>query len=196
MVGNSLSYLIRMTNQVVTTEQNRDSEISLCKAIDLLEAIFQKNFDNLRDRYGLLQYCSQCGKTLPKNKKNNIYCSGKCRKASNYIKVVCSECGKTFEIYKNDLIVRTRRHKLEEIFCSRECLGKFVGKNYGFKSHPENSGNHPGNSKYLPLIPEIIKRQGKGESLYSIGKDLRIPEGSLYTVVSKLIKHYVEQEGI
>lgn len=120
-------------------EQITKEAISLCGAVDLLAAIFEKDHNHLRLRYGLpVTYpaCFECGKKLDSTNKWG-YCR-ECWAKSRLIKVVCSECGQLFEITQSELITRTKRHKLEQMFCHKHCWGKYVARSYGFIAHPEN----------------------------------------------------------
>jgi aldehyde:ferredoxin oxidoreductase len=67
--------------------------------------------------------CLNCGK--PTTHKQ--FCSIQCGKDYKQISVECSECGRIFQISKNELIHRIKRHKIDEIFCNKQCYGRYMG---------------------------------------------------------------------
>jgi hypothetical protein len=113
------------------------SKTTLCGAVDLLSAIFERDRDVLRERYGIPIYphCTTCGKQLYKNNKTG-YCK-KCPPKSKIIMVECSGCGKLFQTTTYDIIHRIQhKHSDTGLYCSKQCWGKYIGKNYGFAVHP------------------------------------------------------------
>ncbi len=52
-------------------------------------------------------------------------------KKAALITAVCKECGKEFQ--------RRKIYKMKNIFCSKICQGKFIGRNYGFAKYPEHA---------------------------------------------------------
>lgn len=118
------------------TEEKVHKDTSLCGAVDLLSAIFSVDRDRLRIKYGLSPrskhcYCEKCGKRIRLNTKAYPYC----RYCNSRIEVECDMCGRHFIRAKNQLI----GHPTEHIFCSRQCLGRFIGRNFGWgvvSGHP------------------------------------------------------------
>ena len=81
-----------------------------------------------------LVYCLNCGTETD----NQQFCSRDCWKKYKTIEVACSQCHGLFTIGQADLIARTKRHSISQIFCSYKCNGQWAGTNYGFAAHPEN----------------------------------------------------------
>ena len=86
--------------------------------------------------------CNSCQKTFrPKDKGySKTFCSPDCRKAYYTSSVKCEGCGKLIKMshamLKQKLIILQQEH----IYCSKNCRSRFIGQNYGFKAHPENTG--------------------------------------------------------
>ena len=98
---------------------------------------------NLPTKRWLSKYiCNSCQKTFrPKNNGcSKIFCSPDCSKAYNTASVECDGCKKplkmSYALLTNKLIIRRQEH----IYCTRSCRSRFIGQNYGFKAHPENTG--------------------------------------------------------
>ena len=99
---------------------------SPCGAADLLAAIFTRDADDIRSKFGLpLKHpvCYVCGNYLAKD--------GHCFAKAHYVSVACSECGSLFKRTEHNLI-----HHIGEgqkyFFCSRTCHGRWLGEHYGF----------------------------------------------------------------
>ena len=73
-------------------------------------------------------YCSRCGKRVfDQYHRNNGKPRGLCYYCSqewHHVKVICSVCGKEFEIKTGTLMARLRRSKSKEIICSIACRNK------------------------------------------------------------------------
>ena len=61
------------------------------------------------------------------------------RQKGHWVELVCDGCGITFERGQNQVTSKTKRGQ-KLWFCSRRCLGKYVGRHYGFAAHPKNAG--------------------------------------------------------
>lgn len=53
-------------------------------------------------------------------------------KRTNKIPLTCSECGRGFELYPSEMHERQKRRKVNRWFCSKQCYGKWWGKQKGF----------------------------------------------------------------
>ena len=107
--------------------------VSICGAVDLLAAIFNRDKNLLRIVYGLptikpMYRCLECNKLT----KYKSFCSRKCKTNYSIITVICSECGQSFQEIKSQLIARVKRHKIDQIFCSKQCYGRWLGRTYGY----------------------------------------------------------------
>ena len=75
-------------------------------------------------------YCSRCGKRIlePYNRTNGTKTLKKlcntCYHEWHHVKVICSVCGKEFEIKTGALMDRLRSSKSKEIICSIACRNK------------------------------------------------------------------------
>ncbi len=114
-------------------------KITDCGAAKLLGAIFGKDVDLIKRRLGVPvvdRKCLQCGKQLPYQHK--YFCTRKCWHDYTNITVECFECGELFKRSQSDITHQLNTPQgngkaVQHLFCSRTCLGKFVGRNYGFK---------------------------------------------------------------
>ena len=86
-----------------------------------------------RIAHGLYQPCPQCGKDILQCKRN-IFCSRECYHAHCFIQIPCEVCGQLTEYRKKEVDWLQERGKQQHFFCSRKCVGKQAGKNYGFKT--------------------------------------------------------------
>lgn len=77
--------------------------------------------------------CPTCGHEIYDEKE---YCSRKCfhtkRHNDTYIIFNCEMCG---ELHSQKQSVYNRSH---HHYCSKECFGSFIGRNFGFKKTPNN----------------------------------------------------------
>lgn len=106
------------------------------------------------------------------------------RQKEYWITLVCPECGKVFERERRYIIYRTRKGQ-KHWFCSRQCLGKFVGRNYGFTAHPENVPKGAERQRKWDYEQVYKLREQMGWSSVRIGKTLGIPEGTVYMILRK-----------
>ncbi len=133
--------------------------------------------------------CLNCGKELSYIRRRRKFCGKGCQIAYNSTTHECSNCHKIF-IMDCKQKIRIRRSKSGLIFCSKSCQGKYMSERYGFGVHPEHTLH--GKSKYDKLIPEIIMRKNRGESLSSIYRNMNIPKGTYNSYLPRLVKKYIE----
>jgi len=97
-----------------------------------------EHFINLRQRGDL--FCRDChclvGQGLFQTETRCEDCHGKYiqqLKDKNKITVTCSICGKSFILLLSDYRSRLKSkiREGEDLYCSRRCWGKYVGKHYG-----------------------------------------------------------------
>ncbi len=134
-----------------------------------------------------LRPCLICGELT----KQKLFCSHKCQgkylSQRARVKLICVVCGMEFERRRNNVKAKIKRGKLKEVFCSRECWGKWTGEHYGFTRHPPN---HLAKiSKYEPFASQIIDRLDRGERLYRIAKDIGYKSDNL-----SILKNIVNRE--
>lgn len=116
-----------------------------------LGEIFGLSYERVRQilkREGVLLYhppnpakhsilCTSCGsksKSHHPRKSIKPFICNECRKQRLFVSLVCPVCKKGFSKRQTEYNYVTKRGK--RIFCSRKCLGKFAGTNYGF-GNPE-----------------------------------------------------------
>ena len=113
---------------------------STCGVAKLLAAVFGKDLNEVKAKLGLPTegLCTECGSAIARNNKSGI--CRRCKREKNQILLVCSQCGRSFYRYAPEVVYKLGKRNYEHTFCSKQCTSKFVGLNYGFHVHPENSG--------------------------------------------------------
>lgn len=119
---------------------NDTTRISSCGAVNLVGAIFGVDPVNLKAKFNIPVYipkyrraiCKSCGIIFDKSKstKGSRYCNS-CRETI----VICSWCGKAFNKYTPTLLSCFGKKNQDKMFCSRQCLGAYAGRTYGFGVH-------------------------------------------------------------
>jgi DNA-directed RNA polymerase subunit RPC12/RpoP len=134
------------------------------------EGMETKHFDT-RAKY----YCSRCGKQIldpyTRNhgtKTPRMLCVS-CSHEVHHVKVICSICGKEFEIKTSALLARTYRAKGEGLYCSVACSGK-------------------AKTKYDHLFKLVARDNAKGISIRSSLINHGIPAGYQGAVTNRMIK--------
>jgi len=131
-----------------------------------------------RKKHSTLRYCKNCGKEFT---GVGLYCSDECKDIYHNktckTELVCANCGKAFVrgngAVKSRLIPSQQKQKrTNDYFCSRQCQGKYIGRTFGFVSHPENIRGNGKPSRFVEFLPEIIKRYEDGESIYKIASEI------------------------
>lgn len=88
-----------------------------------------------RIAHNVYRPCPQCGRDIPQC-KTNIFCSVKCRTDFCLVKIPCEVCGQ-FKAYRKKHIDWRQKHGMQKhFFCSRKCLGIWLGENHGFGVYP------------------------------------------------------------
>ena len=87
----------------------------------------QHGLERVRPRQRLR--CSACGKVLRSDDR-----TGFCRSCL-YPKVwlVCSACGRSFQRSEAERRARDKRRITNLVFCTKRCMGAWLGKTYGSK---------------------------------------------------------------
>ncbi len=60
------------------------------------------------------------------------------RQEHSPITLKCKQCGRDFQLKPSLYRARLRRRKFPGFFCSRRCMGKWSGAQYGFRVHQKN----------------------------------------------------------
>lgn len=142
-----------------------------------------------RHRETQKEYCLQCGKelTLDQIFSGGKYCSMACRSDSLSVEVRCAECGEIIKIRKKYKEFREKHPQSgngkpqKHWFCSKRCLGKWSGKNYGSKGRI-------GYRKHIKMLPVIRDLLNQGYSMNRVLINIGIPTGS-----SGVIKKYLTE---
>ncbi|MDP2916744.1 MAG: hypothetical protein Q8O16_02310 [Dehalococcoidia bacterium] len=152
--------LIWTPDQISTMDNKMTTDVkakSLCGIADLIAAIFGEDPDKVRRNVGAppkykTMLCPACGTAFdPRHglKHHNrkyelglLYCSPECLRAARTIMVVCDECGKLFPRATFVVVKEAKQHPGKMFFCTRKCFGRYAGKHYGWRIHPENMGRH------------------------------------------------------
>ncbi len=141
--------------------------------------------------------CIVCGSEIKERNrkwKHSAFCSVECGKKYHHPTLICDQCGKAFT-RQLSYILRTKNDA--GTFCSRQCYGKWLGRNYGFSVHPENCG---AKSKYD--YSEIDRLYIEGLSCAEISRRLNMPVTTIYShyyrykeVSHELRLHSIRQAG-
>ena len=160
-------------------------KLSPCGAARLLAAIFGRDIAEVGKRLGVppltpRPICPNCGKPV---KLGRIFCSLGCRHEYSQIKVICDECGETFLRQRSDLLSYPgTKENYQHIFCGRKCLGKFVGRSFGFRAHPENC---KGGARKWDWDSVVKLRQETGWGATRLSRKLGIPEPTISFILKK-----------
>ncbi len=126
-----------------------------------------------RQRYA----CFRCGAVLERRIKRGL--CGKCFKESRRLELVCDVCGRHF-LREGKVVVMGAKLGYKSFFCSRKCLGRFIGEKYGLKAHPENW--RPRKCDY-DLVQAL--RDAEGWGARRISEALGISERTVYKIWRK-----------
>jgi len=120
----------RLRNPCATLEQiGRKYSVSS----ERIRQVLKKNNTPTKAAKSTEYKCNNCGKIFKGTIGTpRLFCSRKCWSEYHHVTLICQYCGQPF---KRRI---SRSLKGQFIFCSRECMGKYVGRNYGFVAHPEN----------------------------------------------------------
>ena len=109
--------------------------------------------------------CRYCGKAIGKG----IFCDSKCLSLYHTATLICSYCGKSFEVNTSKAYSRTERSQSGLIFCSKKCQGKWLGN---------------GNRKWD--YEKIYQTQDTtGFGAVKLGCLLGIPQPTIYGILKK-----------
>lgn len=91
-----------------------------------------------------IEHCSERVKVLGSS-RFYYAANGRCKNhGRDVVLITCAQCGKKSERERYHVHVSHRSNRLrskpqERWFCDNKCQGKFIGREYGFIAHPENS---------------------------------------------------------
>lgn len=134
--------------------------------------------EQVRHSCGLtMRFCRSCGTiTLP----NWDFCSKECEKAYKVVTLVCDECGQSFPRRAREVVYRLGKAGYQHYFCSKQCIGKYAGKHFGFGAHPENAIG--GKRKWdWDLVWQ--KHLETGYSASKLSRLLGIPQATIYVIL-------------
>ena len=109
--------------------------------------------------------CNYCGSLTHASIYPILFCSPECRKRYSMATVRCDMCGMFFRISYSSLrkrVVAGYKH----LTCSRSCKG-FVKR------------SNAGKTKWALFIPSINEMLQQNRNISDIGKDLKIPAGTI-----------------
>ena len=137
MNSNARSHIIdlRMKNPKITqTEMAREIGCSRERVRQILNDLNYVLVPNNSEKNTVVQYCSNCNVMVyvkkSKSNKKYIFCNNECENIYKYQDLNCVECKNLYIIPRNIYNTRLRRgYKLN--FCSKECQGRYLGKNHG-----------------------------------------------------------------
>ena len=131
--------------------------------------------------------CNQCGKEyyrLGSPCDTQLFCSLQCK--HNYYRsptLICEVCGKPFQRLIAEIRAAINRNGLRHVFCSRQCMGKWFGKNYGFGIFPEHRVHIHKHKWNWDKVIEL--RQQTGWGVWRLGRALGIPQSTVHSILTK-----------
>ncbi len=113
-----------------------------------------------RHQHQYKHLCAVCGKRLTRTPTTGR--CRRCQKAYNRADIPCAECGKLVSRRLAQIVNNARCGGHGRVFCDRVCFGRWIGKNKGFRAHPEIS-----RLRRLPITLSLRALQ--------VGEALRVP---------------------
>jgi hypothetical protein len=103
-------------------------------------------------------FCSKCGARHKSSHSKEIRLCSECKYHAIRGTYTCYQCGTDFVRKKSE---QTRRHQTGLDFCSRQCYGRYCGKNYGWASHRNqillNLEISPDDSEFAQALKKYVK---------------------------------------
>ncbi len=170
--------------------------ISLCGIVDLLAAIFERDPDELRLRYGILpkynyrhlNICIACGKPT----RNPMYCNKQCQHDFIWIPLICPTCDRLFYRRRSFVLSRlnhpssTTNKTQEQFFCHHSCNTKSRIGIDGFAAHPENIRGWQGERKKKWGYVKVYELRDKtGWGAIRLGRALGMPSSTVGGILAK-----------
>jgi len=87
-----------------------------------------------RQKRTVFIFCVICGKLINASNKDRKTCSKKCYQKRHFIKLVCTNCSKSFWRRKSHYFhfnIKRYPSKGNNVFCSNHCQGVWFGKKFG-----------------------------------------------------------------
>ena len=131
--------------------------------------------------------CPVCGK--PKPNQQQEHCSRECFKRSRQMEVTCYTCGKAFSRYIKRVEHRYvyawvyAKHGMnvsDRYFCSRQCQGRWLGRNYGRHTTRRPYGPNP---KLAARNESIRQHRAMGMKYKDLAAMFGLAEGSFYYII-------------
>ncbi len=79
-------------------------------------------------------HCLDCGKLLPHNNHSVKRCRS-CWSKAHRTSLACDECGVSYDLTLSVAKIRLKSNRHH--YCGNRCLGKWLGRTYGFKTKEE-----------------------------------------------------------
>lgn len=114
-----------------------------------------------RFKYGFDE-CPRCGGTKRVKGETCKPCRQEIRPP--WVTLTCIVCGNDFERIgaEHRAAIKNYPSHGEKVFCGRECLGSYAGKNYGFPAHKKTrNGGRPKSGSSGGIITNILGRFGR-----------------------------------
>ena len=114
-----------------------------CSIAALLSTIFSKSLEGTYQVVGL-KVCPWCGRAS-RSQEFYPFCNKSCLFRENHrpVPLVCDQCEMSF-IRSSSTVMQWAKRGGQAIYCSQRCMGKVVGKLYGFTVHPEHCKSRRG----------------------------------------------------
>lgn len=118
--------------------------------------------------------CIQCGKSIGTLWHRKRFCSRQCQHDYGHIKIACIICGKLREYRICELIwnLKHGQHSTDKFFCSKQCQGRWLGREHGIPRKWDYS-----------KVYELRSKTGWGAR--NLGHALGIPEATVSAILAK-----------
>ena len=115
-------------------------EYNPCGIAKLLGKVLGRDETSFYPKLDLpIERCPTCGKIWVYRITSRFYpyCNLRClqrrHRMNRYIVLICDECGNGFFRRKAEAASHLSKLHYQRVFCSRKCMGKRAGREYGFK---------------------------------------------------------------
>lgn len=127
--------------------------------------------------------CWRCGAGLKKPVKRGL--CPRCFEESRRLEAICDVCGRHF-LREVSVVRRAAKKGYEHFFCSRQCLGRFVGETFGLNTSSTNRPPRKHDYELVYALRDLVGWKGS-----TIAKALGIPERTVYNILQRRVANGV-----
>ena len=169
---------LRKSNPCATLEEiGQDVNVSRERVRQIL------NKANLPTRKHLvINLCNNCGGNIRRYNRNQQFCNKECRRAYSRIQIACSFCGALKEYRAKEVTwnIEHNGRSSDLFFCSKQCQGKWLGKNHGIK---KGAGYFPHLEARKYNHEGILYLKSLGWSYRAISESTNVSVKAIYQIV-------------